>query len=74
MRILTIFFIVISLAAHSQKGKTFYVQGSLLHDPCGNPIRLIGVNKLSVFRLLQENEARYFEEIALTGANCVRIA
>lgn len=58
----------------NQPKETLYVEGSQLKDSCGNPIVLVGVNKMSIFRLTEEPDATYFKEIAKTGANCVRIA
>ncbi|MEP7322937.1 MAG: cellulase family glycosylhydrolase [Saprospiraceae bacterium] len=77
MRPLIAFCILFSCAcvAYAQH-YTFYVDkndSNKLKDPCGHPVRLIGINKMSIFSLEAEKEARYFEEIAKTGSNCVRI-
>ena len=55
------------------KTPTFQTVGKQLLDPCGNPIILKGVNKLSVFDTADLFGKQYFREIAKSGANCVRI-
>ncbi|AUD02460.1 cellulase family glycosylhydrolase [Spirosoma pollinicola] len=57
----------------SLKNPTFQTKEKLLLDPCGNPVILKGVNKLSVFDDDDPTGTSYFPQIAKTGANCVRI-
>jgi len=54
-------------------GPTFRVSGRQLFDPCGIPIVLKGVNRLSFFDATDPMQTVSFREIAKTGANCVRI-
>ena len=51
----------------------FHVQGRQLLDACGSPVVLKGVNKMVFFDRTDPEGAISFPQIALTGANCVRI-
>lgn len=55
-----------------EPGPAYRVEGSTLHDPCGEPLTLRGVNKESAFPAGDENQA-LMAEVAKTGANAVRI-
>lgn len=49
---------------------TFYVDGSTLRDPCGEPVVLRGANKGSAFP--NDADQTYLPGLAQTGANAVR--
>ena len=52
---------------------TFFVSGSTLRDPCGQPVILRGVNEMVSFDPDAKDGSPEFSEIAKTGANSVRI-
>ena len=52
---------------------TFFVSGSTLFDPCGKPVVLRGVNEMVTFVPDGKDGNPYFDDIANTGANSIRI-
>ncbi len=64
----------VTLAQTGLKTPMFITNGKQVIDPCGSAIVLKGVNKMAVFDFADPTGSRYFAQIALTGANCVRIA
>lgn len=54
-----------------EKRATYYVDGSVLRDPCGEALVLRGVNKGSAFPA-GDRDQKYVAEVAKTGANAVR--
>lgn len=49
---------------------TYYTQGGVLHDPCGEPVVLRGINHPTLY---VDRSGEALPEIAKTGANSVRL-
>ncbi len=56
---------------HTAQTATFRVDGSILRDPCGEPLVLRGVNAGIAFP--SDPDAKGLAEVAKTGANAVRL-